>query len=196
VPEKSWKLLQSEAVSDQRIFRVRHDRYRLETTAAEQDFVVLDMPDWVNVVPVTDDGRIVLVRQYRHGIRRLSLEPPGGVIDPGESPLAAAERELREETGYQAETLQFLGRVAPNPAIQNNWCHLFLARNCRPLAQQRLDRFECIAVETYRPEEVGELLRREEICHAVAVIALGFLGLQASTESLAQQAAPDDHRPR
>jgi 8-oxo-dGTP pyrophosphatase MutT (NUDIX family) len=130
------------------------------------------------VVPVTPEGQIVLVRQDRHGLRRISLEPPGGVIDPGELPRAAAERELREETGYIADDVQFLGRVAPNPAMQNNWCHMFLARNCRPHtdARQHLDRFECIAVELYGPEEVRKLLRDEQICHSMAVIALGFAG--------------------
>jgi 8-oxo-dGTP pyrophosphatase MutT (NUDIX family) len=177
VPERSWKLLKSEGISDHRVFRLQHDRYRLETTGVEKDFVVLDSPDWVNVVPITSDGQIVLVRQYRHGLRRLSLEPPGGLVDPGESPQAAAARELHEETGYLAEQLQPLGRVAPNPALQNNWCYLYVARNCRPDGAQHLDRFECIRVELYRPEEVCELLRREEICHAIAVISLGRVGL-------------------
>jgi 8-oxo-dGTP pyrophosphatase MutT (NUDIX family) len=179
VPERSWKLLKTVPVADHRVFRLRHDRYRLETTGAEQDFVVLDLADWVMVVPITAEGQVVLVRQYRHGLRRISLEPPGGVIDPGESPQAAALRELREETGYVSDELQPLGRVAPNPAMQNNWCHMFLARNSRPGvdARQHLDRFECIAVESYQREDVRKLLRGEQICHAMAVIALGLAGL-------------------
>jgi hypothetical protein len=94
MPHKSWTLLRGRAISNHRIFRIRYDDYRFEPSGSERDFVVLECPDWVNVVPVTDDGRIVLVRQYRHGIQKTALELPGGVIDDGESPEGAALREL------------------------------------------------------------------------------------------------------
>lgn len=181
MPDRSWKLLRSEPVADHRIFRLRHDRYRLEPSGVEHDFIVMDSPDWVNVVARTVDGRLILVKQYRHGLQRLSLEPPGGMIDPGETPEAAARRELREETGYVAEKVRLLGRVAPNPALQNNWCYLFLAEECRPVAARELDHLECIAVELRRPEELAELFRCEAICHALSVIALGLAGFHAPT---------------
>ena len=179
--EQHWKLLASEPVSDHRIFRLRHDRYRLETNGAEQNFIVMDSPDWVVVVPITVDGRIVLVRQYRHGVRQESLEPPGGMIDPGEAPDKAALRELHEETGYVAQRVRLLGRVSPNPAVQNNWCHLFVAEGCRPDVAPRPDRFECIEVEVCRPEEIAAMIADGRICHALAINAFGFLGLQGST---------------
>ncbi|GAC1549517.1 MAG: hypothetical protein NVS3B10_12830 [Polyangiales bacterium] len=100
-------------------------------------------PDWCNVVPLTDDGKVVLVRQHRWGTDAASLEIPGGIVDPGEAPLDAARRELREETGYDAGELVSLGAVDPNPALQGNRLHMFLARGCRPSGVgQQLDELE------------------------------------------------------
>jgi ADP-ribose pyrophosphatase len=177
VPEKSWTLLGSRPVSEHRIFRLRYDRYRVEPAGAERDFVVMESPDWVNVVPLTADGRVVLVRQYRHGNRRVSLEVPGGIIDPGESPEAGALRELREETGYVPERVRLLGRVSPNPAIQNNWCYMYLAEGCRPTAQPEPEQFERIEVELRPLAEIPEMIRREEIFHSLVINAFGLLGL-------------------
>ena len=108
MPNRSWTLLGSRDILDEKIFRLRRDRYRFEPNGAERDFVVLDSASWVNVVPVTAEGRVVLIRQYRHGIRDVTIEIPGGMIDAGESPKAAAARELQEETGYTAESLRLL----------------------------------------------------------------------------------------
>ena len=97
------------------------------------------MADWVNVVPITAAGRVVMIRQYRHGTGEIGLEIPGGVIDPGEEPLAAARRELREETGYGASELAAIGQVAPNPALQDNRCYSFVARGAFCERAQALD---------------------------------------------------------
>lgn len=177
MPEKSWTLVESREVADERIFRVRHDRYRLEPAGTERDFVVLDSPDWVNVAPLTGDGRLVLIRQYRHGIRRVTLEIPGGVIDHGEPPEEAAVRELKEETGYVPERVRPLGRVSPNPAFLDNHCYLFAAEGCRRLAEPTPDPFERIEVVEVPLDEVPELVRREEICHGLVLNALAALGL-------------------
>jgi len=177
VPDRSWVFLGSQDVSDHRIFRVRNDRYRFEPSGVERDFVILDAPDWVNVVPVTADGQVVLIRQYRHGIRAVTLEIPGGVVEPGEPPEAAAVRELREETGFAPERVRFLGRVHPNPAIQGNHCHLFLAEECRQVAEPQPDPLEQIEVLLRPLNEIPELIRREEISHGLTLNAFGFLGL-------------------
>lgn len=173
----SWTFLRSRAASDHRIFRVRHDDYRFEPTGVERDFVVLECPDWVNVVPLTDEGRVVLVRQYRHGIREVTLEIPGGLIDDGESPPEAALRELREETGYVPRTVEPLGRVHPNPAIQGNWNYCYLAEGCRLEAEIQPDPFEDLEVVLVPGAEIPGLIRRGEITNSMIVNALAFAGL-------------------
>jgi ADP-ribose pyrophosphatase len=177
MPNRSWTLLGSRDVSDQKIFRLRHDRYRFEPSGVERDFVVLDTPSWVNVVPVTTDGTVVLIRQYRHGIQDVTLEIPGGMIDDGESPEAAAARELQEETGYVAEWLRPLARLLPNPAIQNNWCHLFVAEGCRDTGETNLDAFERIDVLERPLADIPGLIQSGEIVHCMVVAAFALLGL-------------------
>ena len=100
MPDRSWKYLSSREIADYRVLRIRQDRYLFQPTQQEADFVVCDSPDWTMVIPVTTDGQAVLIRQYRHGVREVVLEIPGGLLEPGESPEHAAIRELREETGY------------------------------------------------------------------------------------------------
>jgi len=175
MPYESWTFLDSREVSNERIFRMRHDRYRFEPTAAERDFVVLDSPDWVNVVPVTGDGQVVLIRQYRHGIRQVTLEIPGGMVDPDESPREAALRELEEETGYVADRARLLGRIAPNPAILNNRCHMFLAEGCRRVADPKLDPFERIEVVLRPLAEIPEMVRSGEIFHGLVLNAFAWV---------------------
>jgi ADP-ribose pyrophosphatase len=177
MPHRSWTLLGSQDVSDHRIFRLRHDIYRFEPTGLERDFVVIDTVSWVNVVPVTTDGRVVLIRQYRHGIRDVVTEIPGGLIDEGESPEEAAVRELREETGYVAERIRPLGRVLPNPAVQNNWCYLFAAEGCRKVGDVQFDAFELIEVLERPLEDVPRLINSGEIAQCMVLAAFAFMGL-------------------
>jgi 8-oxo-dGTP pyrophosphatase MutT (NUDIX family) len=174
-------LLGSEHVKDYRIFQIRHDRYRLETSGAEHDFVVLDSPDWVNVVPLTPEGQVVLINQYRHGIGRATLEIPGGIVDPQETPQQAAVRELAEETGYVPDRVRALGRVTPNPAILSNYCYTYLAEGCRPATEPELDPLERIEVLLRPPEEIPELIRREEISNSMVINAFAFMGLAPRT---------------
>lgn len=177
MPRDAWKLLASQLVSHHVIFSLHHDRYRVEPSGREQDFVRLDAPDWVNVVPLTDDGQVVFIRQYRHGIRDVTLEVPGGIVDPGESPAAAALRELSEETGYVADAARELGYVWPNPAIQGNRCYTYLAEGARAGGVARPDEFERIEVVTYPLAEVPALLASGQIRHALVVTAFAMLGV-------------------
>ncbi len=178
MPQRHWSLLNSRPVADHRIFRLRYDRYRVEPGGAEQDFVVLEAPDWVNVIPLTDEGQVVLIRQYRHGVQGNSLEIPGGMVDPGESPEAAALRELEEETGYVARNARLLGRMTANPAIQNNYCYTFLAQGCWRQTEPRPETFERIEVLLRPLTDIPELIRREEIHHSLITNAFGLLTIE------------------
>jgi ADP-ribose pyrophosphatase len=177
MPERSWTLLGSRDIADHRIFSIRYDRYRFEPTGAESDFVTIDSTDWVNVVPLTAEGEVVLVRQYRHAVRRVSLEIPGGMIDGDESPTAAAARELREETGFEAPDMRLLGRVRPNPAVQTNFCYFFLAEGCRQVAPPQLDPLERIEVVLRPLHDIPQLIRREEIFHTLVINAFAYMGI-------------------
>lgn len=179
MPRRHWTFLRRAPVSDQRIFRVVNDHYRFEPSGVERPFVVLEGPDWINVVPLTPDGDVVLIRQYRHGVREVTLEIPGGMVDPGEDPAAAASRELREETGFEAERIVRLGSVWPNPAIQTNACGSYLALGCRRVGEPEPDAFESIEVETRPLAEIPQLVADGTIRHALVVLAFGFLGILA-----------------
>jgi 8-oxo-dGTP pyrophosphatase MutT (NUDIX family) len=133
-------------------------------------FTVLDTLDWAIVVPVleTERGReFVMVRQWRHGARELSLEFPGGVFEKGESPEAAAARELREETGYTADKLEKLGEFNPNPALMSNRVHFFLARDLKTPVKQELDDDEYVEVKTAPEKDVLDGLGKAPYIHAL-----------------------------
>jgi ADP-ribose pyrophosphatase len=129
---RPWQTIRSTPIGDFRIFKLRSDVKISPRTGKEHDFFVLDSVNWVNIVAVTPDQKLVMVEQYRHGSNTVELEIPGGMMDTGETdPVATAVRELREETGYSGENARLLGRVHSNPAILNNVTHTVLIENCR-----------------------------------------------------------------
>ena len=168
-----WPLLSSRILQTLPIYRLRQDDRRSPRTGRTHAFYVLDSGDWVNVVPVTPDGNVLLIRQFRHGTASFVWEIPGGMVDDeDEAPEAAARRELIEETGYEPERMRRLGVVHPNPAIQNNRCHTFLACNVRYRGKQRLDGSEDIEVMETPWAEVLGMVERGEITHALVLNAL------------------------
>lgn len=151
------------------IFTVREDQAEHPRTGSVRPYVQLQAPDWVNMVALTPDGRLVLVRQWRHGTRRFELELPAGMIEPDETPEQAAARELREETGYTCEKISRLGEVAPNAAYQTNRCYTVLAEGCRPTAETSFDEGEDLEVVLVTPAELraqlgGEVLNAMVFC--------------------------------
>jgi ADP-ribose pyrophosphatase len=172
VAPSRWTKLGEESLLKTRIFTVQRARYRHPNRAAEQDFVVIDAPDWVNVVAVTRDDRLVLVRQFRFGIDEFSLEVPGGIIEAGENPVAAGLRELQEETGFSGSNARLLGSVHPNPAIQSNKCHVVMVTDVAESHALQWDADEEIAVSLLPVQQVLDLVHRGGITHALVANAL------------------------
>lgn len=135
------------------------------------NYYCIEFPDWVNIVAITKEKDLILVKQYRHGLEETILETPGGVVDPGEDPLETAQRELLEETGYQGKIIS-LGKVAANPAIQNNYCHIFLCTDCVEVSKQNLDPTEQIEIEKVPYNKVQELIENGQIFHSLSVVSL------------------------
>ena len=135
----------------------------------------IDMGDWVNVLALTGEGedeRVVFVRQHRFGTEQQSLEIPGGLVDPGEEPLRAAQRELEEETGYTARAWSALSWTHPNPALQSNKLFMYVARGAEKTAEAQLDPLEDCVVELVKLRDLPALLARGEIRHALVLVAI------------------------
>lgn len=167
-----WEKLGHTVQAHTRIFDVQSVRYRHPGRKTERDFFVIDAPDWVNVVALTPDHQLVLVRQFRFGTDEFSLEIPGGVIDAGEDPVAAGLRELREESGYSGTRARLLGSVHPNPAMQNNRCHLVLVEEARRRDDLEWDDDEEFEIATLPVDEVYALAYTGGITHAMVMDAL------------------------
>ena len=169
---RPWSRLDSETVYTCRIFSLRKDRNRSPRDGREHDFFVLDSGDWVNIVPITANDEVVLIHQYRHGIDDITLEIPGGMVDPHDpSPLHAARREMQEETGYDTDDVIPLGAIHPNPAIQGNRCHTFLARNVSKQFETNFDTTEETEVVLVPYRQIPDLVRQGSITHALVVTA-------------------------
>ena len=173
----AWRRERSEPVADCRVFKVRRDFSADPRGRGEHDFYVIEAPDWINVIPLTKAGEVVFIEQYRHGTEGISLEIPGGMVDPGEEPRETAARELLEETGYAAREVVFLGKTRPNPAIQDNWIHTFLARDCEYRHEPLNAGTEQTRVRLVAPESVPALIARGEIDHSLVVVGFHWLGL-------------------
>jgi len=177
-----WEKLSSKYIVRENWATLRVDSCRMPDGTLIPDYYVLEYPDWVNAIALTEDNEIILVRQYRHAAGEVILELPGGCIEKGESPEEAIKRELQEETGYQFTEIEFLSSLYANPATANNKTHCYIARGGRLVGNQQLDKGEEIDIELVSPEKLKELLLNNEFGQALhtsgvfyALIKLGLL---------------------
>ena len=170
---RPWPLVSSRALGDYRVFKLRTDVRVSPRTGREHDFFVVEARPWVSVVATTTNDEIILVEQFRHGTGTIELETPAGIMEPTEiDPVAAAVRELREETGFEGHSAQIIGRIYPNPPLFNNLCTTVLVEGCVRKHALELDASEDISVRVVPLTELPGLVARFEIRHALAVVAL------------------------
>jgi ADP-ribose pyrophosphatase len=173
-----WNIVGRTNGADYRIFHSEFIDAVHPRTGATKRFSALRCTDWVNVIAVTKQAQIVILRQYRPGTDEICIEIPGGMIDPGEAPQVAAARELEEETGYRADNWRALGVCAPNPAMQNNRLHTYLAIDAELRGTEAPDDGEVLEVSTVSWPQLRAHLRDGSIDHALVLAAFAHLAVQ------------------
>lgn len=169
---EKWKRLGQKVLLDLRIMKVLEIEASSARGVAPHPFYVFDTVDWINVLPITADGQVVFVRQYRHGSDEISLEIPGGMVDPGEEPAVAAVRECLEESGFRAEELVSLGALRPNPAVFSNYLHTFVAHNVTEVGEIQNTATEETELVLFDLEALPALMLDGTIDHALVVATI------------------------
>jgi len=167
-----WKTLKDKKVYGTPIFSLHEKKVLPDGEETPANFYVLNAPEWINVMAITPDRKIVLVEQYRHGINETTLEIPGGMVDPGESPEEAAHRELLEETGFSSKSWSYLGKVSSNPAILTNFTHIYLASECIETSNQQTDGHEDIQRHIMPLDDFLKHVHDGVIHHSIVVAAV------------------------
>jgi ADP-ribose pyrophosphatase len=171
---KKWNKDKEELVSLGRIFSYHSAKAKAPDGSVSGDFDVLHFADWVNIVALTKDDEIILIKQYRVGNDDVTIETPGGAFEMGEDPLDTAKREMLEETGYESKNWEKLTAINPNPAFMTNKLHIFLALDCELTSPQNLDELEDIEVFTCPISELHEMIKADKIDHSLVITALFF----------------------
>ena len=178
----AWELLKDKKLYETPIFSL----HQLELNPAVQQsihpFYILKAPEWINMIPLTENNEIVLVEQYRVGVDETTLELPGGMVDSGESPITAAKRELLEETGYKSDEWDLIGKTSSNPAILNNFTHLYVAKNCVFTGSNSPDGSEDIKVHKMPLNDFFDLVRDGTVHHAIVLAAVAQFLLNKRSE--------------
>ena len=171
----NWKTLSSEYLFNDLWFKVRKDKCETPGGKIVEPYYVYEFPTWVGAVAVTEDGKIVMVRQYRHALGESCIEIPGGCVDDTDKNFEEAiRRELLEETGYSFSSYEYLGRISPNPSTNTNLLHMFLAKGGKKVAEQLLDENEEIEVVLLSIDELKQLLRENKIIQSMHVSCIMY----------------------
>ena len=168
-----WKVLKSEYLFRRPWLTVRRDCVELPDGRQNPEFYVLEYPDWVNVIAITEDGKFVMERQYRHGLGKTCFEIPAGVIEEGEDPLDAAKRELMEETGYGEGKWRKIMTISGNSSTTDNLSHCYVAEGVRKISGQHLDSTEDLEIVLLDTAQVKDLMVNDQIKQALMAAPLG-----------------------
>jgi 8-oxo-dGTP pyrophosphatase MutT (NUDIX family) len=172
--DKHWQVSSPDILLSTPIMDILSSKLLCSRTGVKKQFFRFRFPRWVNIVGCTEHREIVLIRQYRFGTGRSELEIPGGAVDRDEPVTAAGERELLEETGYAGEDTRIIGKVCPNPALQDNFCYTVLVENVKKIADPHQDDMEDIETLILPEEEVFDLVRQGTISHGLVLNGLMF----------------------
>jgi ADP-ribose pyrophosphatase len=168
-----WKLVSSEYIFRDTWFTVRRDKCITLSGKTVDPYYVYEFPVWVAAVALTEDGKIIMIKQYRHALGEVSLEIPGGCVDKSDKDLETAiARELREETGYTFSSFEYLGNISPNPSTNTNLLHMFLAKGGIKAGEQKLDENEEIEMHLYSVDEVKQLMKEHQIIQSMHMTCL------------------------
>jgi 8-oxo-dGTP pyrophosphatase MutT (NUDIX family) len=164
-----WTITKDKKVYGTPIFSLQEKEVLPDDGSDAAKFYVLNAPEWINVIALTDNNEVALVEQYRHGIDETTLEIPGGMVDAGEKPLEAAKRELLEETGFESDSWELLGKASSNPAILSNFTHIYMARDCKKTSPQQTDGHEDIKVHSLPIKEFLSLVDEGVVHHSIVL---------------------------
>lgn len=177
-----WKILSSEFLFNDLWFKVRKDKCETPEGKIVDPYYVYEFTTWVTALPITEEGKVLMVKQYRHALGETCIEIPGGCVDETDKNFESAiARELLEETGFVFSSYEYLGKISANPSTNNNLMHMFLARGGKKIAEQKLDGNEEIEIVLMEMDELKQLLKKNKIVQSMHVTcilyALKKLGL-------------------